>query len=457
MSILFFPGNNFFFNECDLQGMKTHRKRRLVNVISLGCSKNLVDSEQLLAQLKANDLEVVHNSDDPAARTVIINTCGFILDAKQESVDTILQHVKAKEKGQIDHVFVMGCLSQRYRDELIEEITGIDGIAGVNNLAEVVKMLGCDYRKDLAGERLITTPSHYAYLKISEGCDRKCSFCAIPMIRGPHISRPSEDIVKEAGWLVSKGVKEIILIAQDLTYYGLDRYKRQTLAALLERLANIDGLEWIRLHYAYPVSFPQDVFRIIRNHNNICNYLDIPFQHISSNVLNIMRRGIASYKTYELIERIREEIPGLTLRTTLMVGHPGEDEKAYEELLDFIDRVRFERLGIFAYSEEEGTYSARRYADNISQEVKEKRVAEVMKRQEKISLEKNQHKVGHSFKTIIDRREGKNYIGRTESDSPEVDNEVIIRSDHALKTGEFYNITITDADSYDLTGRVCLL
>ncbi len=434
--------------------MKTHRKKRLIHVISLGCSKNLIDSEQLLAQLNANDFKVLHNAGDPAARTVIINTCGFIQDAKQESIDTILQHVKSKENGEIDQVFVMGCLSQRYKAELSKEIPGIDGIIGVNSLAEAVKMLGADYRKDLAGERLITTPPHYAYLKISEGCDRKCSFCAIPLIRGPHISRPWEEVVKEAGWLAGQGVKEIMLIAQDLTYYGMDNYKKQSLAGLLERLAGIDGLEWIRLHYTYPASFPPDVIRVIRNHSNICNYLDIPFQHISSSVLNAMRRGINSKRTYDLINRIRDGIPGLTLRTTLMVGHPGEDEKAFDELLAFIEKVKFERLGVFAYSEEEGTYSARHYTDRISRETKEKRVAGVMRLQERISLEFNRNRVGHSLKTIVDRKEGDFYIGRTESDSPEVDNEVIIRSVHGLKTGKFYDVTITGADAYDLTGKV---
>jgi len=423
-------------------------------VISLGCSKNLIDSEQLLAQLTANDFDVVHEADDPAARIVVINTCGFIHDASQESIDTILQHAKAKENGLIDRVFVMGCLSQRYKDQLTKEIPEIDGIVGVNNQAGLVKMLGGDYRKDLAGERVITTPAHYAYLKISEGCDRKCSFCAIPLIRGRHVSRPSGEILAEARLLARKGVKEIMLIAQDLTYYGLDLYKKQSLAGLLEKLAAIKGLEWIRLHYAYPVSFPHDVLTVMRHHNNICNYLDIPFQHINDNVLKAMRRGIDGKRTYELIDRLRDEIPGLTLRTTLLTGHPGEDVKAYDELLEFVNRVRFDRLGVFAYSEEEGTYAARHYPDIIPLEVKEERVAGIMQIQEKISLEKNQERVGKSYKTLVDRKEAKHYIGRTQSDSPEVDNEVIIHSGHTLKTGEFYDVVIADAAVYDLIGRV---
>ena len=423
-------------------------------MISLGCSKNLIDSEQLLAQLKANDFDVVHDADDPAARLVVINTCGFIQDARQESIDTILQQVKAKENGLIDRVFVMGCLSQRYKDQLMKEIPEIDGIVGVNNQDGLVKMLGGDYRKDLAGERVITTPAHYAYLKISEGCDRKCSFCAIPLIRGSHVSRPSGEILAEAGMMARKGVKEIMLIAQDLTYYGLDLYKKQSLAGLLEKLAAINGLEWIRLHYAYPVSFPHDVFTVIRNHHNICNYLDIPFQHISDNVLKAMRRGIDGKRTCKLIDRLRDEIPGLTLRTTLLVGHPGEDEKAYDELLEFVNRVRFDRLGVFAYSEEEGTYAARHYPDIIPREVKEERVAGIMQIQEKISLEKNLERVGKSYKTLVDRKEGEHYIGRTESDSPEVDNEVIIHSGHTLKTGDFYDVAIADAAAYDLIGRI---
>ncbi|MBN1414069.1 MAG: 30S ribosomal protein S12 methylthiotransferase RimO [Bacteroidales bacterium] len=433
--------------------MKTHRKDRLINVISLGCSKNLVDSEQLLAQLQANSFDVVHNVDQTEARTVVINTCGFIHDAKQESVDTILAHVRAKEQGIINRVFVMGCLSQRYKDQLMNEIPGLDGVVGVNNQSELIGMLGGNYRNNLVGERLITTPAHYAYLKISEGCDRRCSFCAIPLIRGKYVSRPREEIIAEARKLVDRGVKEIILIAQDLTYYGMDIYNRQSLASLLERLSEIDKLEWIRLQYAYPASFPTDIPEIMRNRKNICNYLDIPFQHISDKILKSMRRGITAKQTYELIDRLRTVVPGLTLRTTLMVGYPGEDEKDFQQLLEFISRVKFDRLGVFEYSEEEGTFSAHHYRDIIPQEVKDERMATVMKIQEGISHEKNQNKVGKSYKTIIDRREGENLIGRTEGDSPEVDNEVIIKGEQVLKTGEFYNISIYETDTYDLFGK----
>jgi len=434
--------------------MKTRRKKKKIHVISLGCSKNLVDSEQLIAQLAANDFEVVHDSSGSPARTVVINTCGFVRDAKQESIAVILEQIKAKEERLIDHVFVMGCLSQRYMCQLKTEMPELDGIVGVNSLEEVVRMIGGNFRKELTGERLITTPSHYAYLKISEGCDRKCSFCAIPLIRGGHISRPPEEIVAEAKLLVGKGVKEIILIAQDLTYYGLDLYQKQSLVALLEDLASIRGLEWIRLHYAYPASFPDDLPAVIRDHKNICNYLDIPFQHISNTVLQRMRRGINSRQTHALIDKLRTEIPGLTLRTTMMVGHPGEDRKAFHELMEFVSIARFDRLGVFQYSEEEDTWSASQYPDTIPQKIKEERMGLLMEIQEKISLENNRKRVGYSFKTIIDRKEGEFYIGRTESDSPEVDNEVIIESEKNLKTGEFYTVRMHEADAFDLFGKV---
>jgi ribosomal protein S12 methylthiotransferase len=434
--------------------MKTRRKKKSIHILSLGCSKNLVDSEQLLAQLEANDFEVIHDSAGSPARTVVINTCGFIRDAKQESIDVILEQIKAKEEGRIDHIFVMGCLSQRYTHQLKTEMPELDGIVGVNNLAEVVQMVGGNYRKDLSGERLITTPAHYAFMKISEGCDRKCSFCAIPLIRGGHVSRPREEIIAEASSLAGKGVKEIMLIAQDLTYYGLDLYQKQSLATLLEELASIRGLEWIRLHYAYPASFPGDLTAVIRDHGNVCSYLDIPFQHISDTVLQQMRRGINKKQTHALIDRLRAEIPGLTLRTTMMVGHPGEDAKAFNELMEFISLVRFDRLGVFQYSEEEDTWSAQQYPDAIPPEIKEERMAMLMEVQERISLENNRKRVGNSFKTIIDRKEGEYYIGRTESDSPEVDNEVIIESVKKLKTGEFYTVRMHEADAFDLFGRV---
>lgn len=434
--------------------MKTRQKKKSIHVISLGCSKNLVDSEHILAQLVANNFEVVHDSSGFPSRTVVINTCGFIRDAKQESIDVILEQIKAKEEGRIDHVFVMGCLSQRYTSQLNTEMPGLDGIVGVNSLAEVVQMLGGDYRKELSGERWLSTPSHYAFLKISEGCDRRCSFCAIPLIRGSHISRSQEEIIAEATGLAEKGVKEIILIAQDLTYYGLDLYKKQSLAELLDKLASVRGLEWIRLQYAYPASFPDDVIASIRDHENICNYLDIPFQHINDTVLQTMRRGINSRQTRELIDKLRKEIPGLTLRTTMMVGHPGEDGKAFNELIEFISRVRFDRLGVFQYSEEEDTWSARHHPDVIPAEIKEERMGALMELQEKISMENNLKRVGNTIKTIIDRKEGDYYIGRTESDSPEVDNEVIIGSQKALKTGEFYTVRIHEATAFDLLGNV---
>jgi ribosomal protein S12 methylthiotransferase len=434
--------------------MKTHRKQKPIHIISLGCSKNLVDSEHLLAQLRSNDFEIIHDSPGTPARTVVINTCGFINDAKQESIDVILEQVKAKNEGLIDHVFVMGCLSQRYARQLISEIPELDGIAGVNSLEEVVHMVGGDYRKNLAGERWLTTPSHYAYLKISEGCDRKCSFCTIPMIRGRHVSRPKEEIVKEAHSLAEKGVKEIMLVAQDLTYYGLDLYRSQSLAALLDELASVPGLEWIRLHYAYPASFPPDLAAVMRDHENICNYLDIPFQHINDNVLKHMRRGITSAQTYALIERLRTEIPDLNLRTTLMVGHPGEDTAAFRELTDFVSRIRFERLGIFQYSEEEGTWSALRYKDTVSPEDKEERMRILMEIQEKISFEINRKKIGSVIRVMIDRKEGENFTGRTANDSPEVDNEVIISPAQNLKTGEFCNARIYEAGVFDLFGTV---
>lgn len=434
--------------------MKTHRKKKSIHVISLGCSKNLVDSEHLMAQLEANDFEVFHDSAASPSGTVVINTCGFIHDAKQESIDVILEQIKAKEEGRIDQVFVMGCLSQRYIRQLKTEMPELDGIVGVNSLAEVVQMVGGNYRKDLTGERLITTPSHYAYMKLSEGCDRKCSFCAIPLIRGGHVSRPREEIIAEARMLVEKGVREVMLIAQDLTYYGIDLYQKQSLAVLLEELASIRGLEWIRLHYAYPASFPVDLPAVIRDHENICKYLDIPFQHINNTVLQRMRRGINSRQTHALIDKLRSEIPGLTLRTTLMVGHPGEDGKAFNELKEFISSVRFDRLGVFQYSEEEGTWSARQYRDTVPQKSKKERMDVLMELQEGISLENNRKRVGGSYKTLIDRKEGEYYIGRTESDSPEVDNEVIIKAGQTLKTGEFYTIKIHEANAFDLFGTV---
>ncbi|HBH49211.1 MAG TPA: 30S ribosomal protein S12 methylthiotransferase RimO [Bacteroidales bacterium] len=436
--------------------MLTKKKPAKINVVTLGCSKNLVDSEKLLGQLKANELSVEHDGSDSDARTVVINTCGFIADAKAESVNTILEHVKAKEEGLLDKVFVMGCLSERYKEMLVEEIPEVDGIFGVNSLDEIVKVLGGHYKKELVGERLQTTPQHYAYLKISEGCDRTCSFCAIPLIRGKHKSKPKEALVDEAKQLVSKGVKEIMLIAQDLTYYGVDIYKSQELPDLLRKLSDIERLEWIRLHYAYPTSFPKGVLEVMKERENICNYLDIPFQHVSDNVLRNMRRGVNSSQTYDLIDMFRREVPNLSLRTTLLVGHPGESEQDFAELKEFVQKVKFDRLGVFTYSEEEDTYAAEKFEDTIPEEIKEQRAAEIMEIQEQISLDKNEAKVGKTLKTIIDRVEGEFYIGRTEADSPEVDNEVLIKfeSGTEINIGEFYPVKITSADVHDLYGIV---
>ena len=434
--------------------MLTKKKPSKINVVTLGCSKNLVDSEKLLGQLKANELSVVHDANDEDARTVVINTCGFIADAKQESVNTILEHVKAKEDGLIDQVYVMGCLSERYKDMLTTEIPEVDGIFGVNSLDEIVKTLGGKYKNELIGERMVTTPEHYAYLKISEGCDRTCSFCAIPLIRGKHKSKPKEVVIAEAKNLVAQGVKEIMLIAQDLTFYGIDIYKKQELADLLKQLSDIQGLEWIRLHYAYPASFPHDVLEVMRERKNICNYLDIPFQHISDQVLRNMRRGVNSSQTYDLIERFKREVPNLTLRTTLLVGHPGETEEDFELLKQFVQKIEFDRLGVFTYSEEEDTYAGDKFEDTIPEDIKEARAAEIMAIQEEISLQKNETKVGQTYKTIIDRVEGEYFVGRTESDSPEVDNEVLINSNSKLNIGDFYPIEITSADAFDIFGQV---
>jgi ribosomal protein S12 methylthiotransferase len=434
--------------------MKAQKKQRIVNVVTLGCSKNLVDSEALLKQLDANGLQVMHNSDLFVADTVIINTCGFIKDAKEESIDTILKYVSAKEQGLIRNLYVMGCLSERYKKDLEKEIMNVDTYFGCNNIKDIIESLGCNYKENLVGERFITTPRHYAYLKVSEGCDRKCSFCAIPMIRGKHVSKSIEAVIGEAQSLVHSGVKEIILIAQDLTYYGIDLYRKQKLAELLTRLSDIEGLDWLRLHYAYPVNFPKEVTKVVSNRQNICNYLDIPFQHINSTVLKKMRRGITSSQTYDLIDLLRNEIPDLTLRSTLMVGHPGEGQSEYDELVEFVQKVRFDRLGVFTYSEEEDTYGAKHYADRVTEEEKEDRSSQIMYIQRDISLQLNTGKIGKKFKTIIDRREGDYFIGRTEADSPEVDNEVLIKSAIPLNIGEFREVKIIAAEEYDLMAEL---
>jgi ribosomal protein S12 methylthiotransferase len=434
--------------------MKTKTTIKKINVVTLGCSKNLVDSEELMKQLQINGLQVEHNSDSLIADAVIINTCGFIKDAKEESVNTILQYVKSKERGDIKNLYVMGCLSERYKSDLEKEISNVDKYFGTNNIKKIIESIGYNYKDELIGERLISTPRHYAYLKISEGCNRQCSFCAIPLMRGKHKSKSIDQILIEAKNLVNSGVKEIILIAQDLTYYGIDLYNKQKLAELIDKLSDIDGIEWLRLHYAYPSGFPMDLLDVISKKTNICHYLDIPFQHISNNVLKKMRRSITSKGTYDLIKAFRDQIPDLTLRTTLMVGHPGEGEKEYDELLNFVENIRFNRLGIFTYSEEEDTFGARNYPDEISEEIKTNRSERIMQLQSSISLQNNLSKIGNTIKVLIDRKEGNYFIGRTESDSPEIDNEVLIKDDKELKIGEFYNVEVDNAEEYDLFAKI---
>lgn len=424
-----------------------------INVITLGCSKNIVDSEVLLKQLDAGNLIVEHDSETTDAQTVIINTCGFISDAKEESIETILQYARAREKGQIQNLYVIGCLSERYKEELKNEIPEVDRYFGVNNLEQIVKSLGIEYRKELLGERNLVTPGHYAYLKIAEGCDRKCSFCSIPLIRGIHKSRTIESLVNEAAYLAKQGVKELILISQDLSYYGLDIYREQRLKDLIDQLSEVPGIEWIRLHYLFPANFPADILPVIQNKENICNYLDIPFQHIADPVLKAMRRGISGKETYELINRIREEVPGIALRTTLLTGYPGENKKDFAKLKEFISEVRFDRLGVFTYSHEEGTYSFKNNKDDIPKEIKIQRAEEIMTIQESISGKLNKEKIGYIYKVIIDRQEGDYFVGRTEFDSPEVDQEVLIKPAKGLITGEFCNVIITGYDNFDLYGR----
>ena len=423
-----------------------------INVITLGCSKNLIDSEVLMRQLQGS-YDIAYDSDKPSD-IIVINTCGFINDAKEESVDTILRSVEMKKSRDVQKVFVTGCLSQRYKKELADEISNVDGFFGVNDLPDVLNALEVDYKKELVGERLLTTPSHYAYLKVSEGCDRTCSFCAIPMIRGKHISKTMEEIVAEAEFLASKGVKELILIAQDLTYYGLDIYKERKIAEIVRKLTEVDGIEWIRLHYAYPVGFPEELLEVIKNNPKVCNYIDIPLQHISDRILNSMRRAHGKESTTALVEKIRKELPEAAIRTTFIVGYPGETEEDFEELLNFIKTYRFDRVGVFQYSPEEGT-SAYPLPDDVPEEVKQERADQLMMLQQEISFALNKEKEGRIFKTIIDREEGGYYIGRTEFDSPEVDNEVLIPAgDQKLVKGNFYDVEITKAEFYDLYGEV---
>lgn len=428
-------------------------QKNTIDIITMGCSKNLVDSEKLMRQLELNGFKVTHDSEHPKGEIAVINTCGFIGDAKQESIDMILEFCQAKEEGRLKKLFVMGCLSERYLKELEEEIPQVDKYYGKFNWAELVTDLGKAIRTDKLLERDLTTPPHYAYLKISEGCDRHCSYCAIPIITGKHVSRPMEEILEETRMLVARGVKEFQVIAQELTYYGVDLYHRQMLPELVERMADIPGVEWIRLHYAYPANFPTDLLRVMRERDNVCKYMDIALQHISDNMLQRMRRHVTRQETYELIERFRKEVPGIHLRTTLMVGHPGETEQDFAELLDFVREVKFERMGAFAYSEEEGTYSAGHYEDDIPEETKQKRLDKLMAVQQEVSAELASQKIGQTFKVIIDRCEGDFYVGRTQFDSPEVDPEVLIpKSEGELETGNFYEITITDADDFDLYG-----
>lgn len=433
--------------------MKTKRlKKDKVNIVTLGCSKNLVDSEVMLTQLKGNQIDATHESMKDDANIVIINTCGFIDNAKQESIDTILRYVDAKEEGIVEKVYVTGCLSQRYRDGLKGEIPEVDAWFGTMELPLLLKKFNADYKHELLGERITTTDRHYAYLKISEGCDRPCSFCAIPIMRGKHVSKPIEQIIQEAKSLVKNGTKEILLIAQDSTYYGLDIYKKRNLAELLDKLADVEGLEWIRLHYAFPTGFPEDVLDVMAKRPNICKYLDIPLQHGSTEMLKIMRRGTTREKTEKLLKTIREKVPGIAIRTTLIAGHPGETEEEFQEMLDFVEKSRFERLGVFPYSHEENTH-AYSMEDNVPDEVKQERAEQIMELQESISEEINNQKVGKTLKVLIDRQEGGQFIGRTEFDSPEVDNEVLIdASKYYLRIGDFANIKIEKATAFDLYG-----
>lgn len=434
--------------------MKTRSLRKdKINIITLGCSKNLVDSEVLSGQLLANNIDVVHENKKIDHNIVIVNTCGFIDKAKEESVNTILEQVELKRRGKLDKVYVTGCLSERYKNNLEEEIPEVDAYFGTMELPRILKTLEADYKAELVGERLLSTPSHYAYMKISEGCNRTCSFCAIPLMRGKHVSRPIEELVSEAERLVRTGVKEVMLIAQELTYYGLDIYKKRDLPRLLHALADVKGLEWIRLHYAYPSKFPIEIIDAIKERPNICNYLDMPLQHAANNMLKAMKRQITREEMTDLIHDIRSRLPEICLRTTLIAGFPGETEDDVEELKGFLEEHRFDRVGIFTYSHEEGT-SAHDLVDDVPQEVKEERAREIMEVQQEISYEKNQEKLGKTFKVLIDKKESGRYLGRTEYDSVEVDNEVIVQTDQKLKPGQFVNVRITKAYDFDLEGEL---
>ena len=434
--------------------MKTKTlKKNKVNVVTLGCSKNIFDSEVMMAQLVANKFEVEHEAQQDDSEIVIINTCGFIDHAKQESIDTIMRFAEAKNDGMVDKVYVTGCLSERYKADLISEIPEVDAFFGTKELPNLMKTLKADYKHELIGERLLTTPTHFAYFKIAEGCDRPCSFCAIPIMRGKHVSTPMEDLVTQAKSLAAKGVKELMLIAQDLTYYGLDIYKKRALADLISKLKDVDGIEWIRLHYAYPSGFPMDVLDEMNASKTVCNYLDIPLQHGSTKILQAMRRGITREKTEELIKNIRAVVPGIAIRTTLIAGYPGETEEDFQEMYDFVERSRFDRLGVFTYSHEDNTH-AFNFEDDVPEEVKKERADKIMELQSGISYELNQLKIGKTFKVLFDRVEGDYFIGRTEFDSPEVDNEVLVKknAETYVRLGDFANVKITNADHYDLYG-----
>ncbi len=425
-------------------------KRNVINVVTLGCSKNVYDSEVLMGQLKAGGKEVVHEQE---GNIVVINTCGFINNAKEESINTILDYVQQKEAGLVDKVFVMGCLSERYKPDLEKEIPDVDQYFGTSELPALLKVLGADYKHELIGERLTTTPKNYAYLKISEGCDRPCSFCAIPLMRGAHLSTPIEALVTEAEKLAAKGVKELILIAQDITYYGLDLYKKRALADLLRALVKVEGIEWIRIHYAFPTGFPMDVLEVMKSEPKICNYLDIPLQHISDTILASMKRGTTQEKTTKLLKKFREAMPEMAIRTTLIVGYPGETEEDFQKLKDFVKEMRFDRLGCFTYSHEENT-TAYALEDDVPEEVKLARANEIMEIQSQISWELNQEKVGKTYRCLIDRKEGNYFVGRTEYDSPDVDNEVLIDAKkHYVKIGDFAEVKIVEATDYDLYGE----
>ena len=429
-------------------------KNNKINVITLGCSKNIYDSEVLMGQLKANEMDVEHESDKDDANVVVINTCGFIDNAKEESINTIIEQAERKSDGKIDKLFVTGCLSERYKPDLEKEIPNVDEYFGTTDLPKLLQALGADYKYELIGERLTTTPKHYAFLKIAEGCDRPCSFCAIPLMRGKHKSKAIEDLVTEATKLAKDGVKELILIAQDLTYYGLDLYKSRRLADLLRSLSEVEGIEWIRLHYAFPTGFPEDVLEVIRTNHKVCNYIDIPLQHISDSVLKSMRRGTTHEKTDALLPKFRQEVPGIAIRTSLIVGYPGETEEDFQELKQWVNDTAFDRLGVFTYSLEENTH-AHLLEDDVPEEVKHQRAEEIMELQSDISYRLNQEKVGQTFKVLFDRKEGETFIGRTEFDSPDVDNEVLVKaSDVYVRMGDFTQVKITHADHYDLYGVI---